>query len=275
MVIQKTGVILLGFLVGLFLVVASWPYLAYQAENPTNGITGNSIRETATIFYDTGKEAASTFYETSSINQRIFILSQIFLLIIIIVAGFFIARKFRKHERLSKSDYLVHDGGKRSRTDLDILYEMLKKRRKVSMEEIEEAFKVDPGIALGWSKVLENGDLAELNYPRFGKPVLKLAEEEQISDVEEGNIEDVKKEEMEITSEEAASKEAGKSKKVVMKKVGKGKRVVMKKVKKKASHGRAKKKKSKGVSKKKISKKSRGRIKGKVAKKTKGSKRKK
>ena len=170
------------------------------------------------------------------------------MLIIIVVVGFFIVRRFREPEELSKKDYLIHDGKKRSRTDLDVLYEMLKKRQEVNMEDIERVFKVEPKIALGWSKVLENGDLAEIDYPRFGKPVLRLIKEENIEgaeevmaresivekveDVKEKNVGDIKT----VVSQKVSKKRTSKKKKVAKKKK------VHKKVKKKVKEKTVKKK---------------------------------
>ncbi len=165
---RKSDVILLGILVGLFLVVANWPYLYHYFSAVTGAITGNSI-----------KEVIGTFYETSSISQRIFILSQIILLIIIVVAVFIIAKRVSSKGNLTKKDYITTGENRRSRTDLDVLYEMLKKRKEIRMESVEQAFRVKPGIALEWFKVLENGELAEINYPRFGKPMLSLPERDE------------------------------------------------------------------------------------------------
>ena len=51
--VRRSGVILLGILVGLFLVVASWPYLSYQMDAPSGAVTGNSVREAVENFYET------------------------------------------------------------------------------------------------------------------------------------------------------------------------------------------------------------------------------
>ena len=166
---RKSDVILLGILVGMFLVVASWPYLYYQLHTVTGAITGNSV-----------KEAIGTFYEASSVGQRIFILSQIILLIAIIAAVFIVANKVNSKSNLRKKDYIINGENKRSRTDLDVLYEMLEKRGEVNMEGVEQAFHISPEIALEWFKVLENGELAEIDYPRFGKPVLSLPKKDKI-----------------------------------------------------------------------------------------------
>ena len=164
---RKGAVVFLWVLIGLFLAVTTWLYFSYQLNPFMGGMTGNSVRE-----------VVNTFYETSSINQRIFILSQVLLLIVICAVIFMIVKKFRVKQKLFKNDYIIKGGNKRSRTDLDVLYEMLKKKKEISMEDIEKVFRIDPEIALDWSKILENGDFAEIDYPRFGKPVLRLLEED-------------------------------------------------------------------------------------------------
>lgn len=225
--IRKSGVVLLGLLVGLFLLVASWPYLSYEMDDSPGVVSGNSV-----------KDAVATFYEMSSINQRIFILSQVVLLIVIVIAVFFIVKRFRKKETLFKQDYVATEGAKRSRTDLDVLYEMLKKKKEISLEDVERVFKVSSEVALGWSKVFENGDLAEVDYPRFGKPVLRLLEEEKVEESEEKKDE-VKVEEGKIAGKvKVAGKKSGvlakkvlplKKKDVKVKKIVENKKVVGKK----------------------------------------------
>jgi len=211
MVKRRGVVILLWILVGISLGAMSWSYLSYQ-ENPfMKGIIGNSV-----------KDVITTFYETSSINQRIFILSQILLFVIIAVVAFVLIRKFRKRNTLLRKDYVASGNNKRSRTDLDVLYEMLKKKKEVEVEDIERAFRIKPEVALGWSKILEDGNLAEIDYPRFGKPILKLI----IEDMNAGGGLLEKKE------DDKCKKKASNEKKKKGKKLN-HKKIVAKKVKKK------------------------------------------
>lgn len=234
--LKRIGVVLLMLLAGLFLVVASWGYLSYEAGGNMKGLTGNSISETV-----------GAFYETGSINQRLVVLSQIFLLVIIVVAVFFIFKRFRKKVMLSKKNYIPISKNKRARTDLDILYEMLKRKGELDMEDVVRTFKVSPEIVLGWFKVLENGDLAEIDYPRFGHPVLTLFKKEEEKGkkgvvVGDGNKVDVKagKKEIKIVHGKVRAKTEKR-------------KVVEKKPKKKNS--RKKKKAKKVVKKKRIKKK--------------------
>lgn len=261
--VRKGAVILLGALVGLFLVVASWPYWSYESETPTAGFTGNSI-----------SEAVGSFYETSSINQRIFILAQVFLLIIIAVAVFIVFGKLKSKEILSKTKFVKKSDGKRSHTDLDVLYDMLKTKGEIDLEDVEGAFKISPQVAIGWAKVLENGDLAEIDYPRFGKPVLRLPRlEMRVVSGKNGN---------EIGGEEKVAEtedvKGGDKKKKTNEKVRKNikrKNVSPKKKKKKSSSVKKKIKKRAVVKKKAIVKKKVVKNKAKGARKVKKIKKKK
>ncbi len=242
--VRKREVVLLAGLVVLFLIVAAWPILSYKIKSPSGSITGNSI-----------KEVIGDFYETSSVNKRIFILSQIILFIVVIAAIFLIVSKFRTHVVLKKNDFMVSDGSKRSHTDLDILYQMLKKKGEINMQDIESAFNINSDIALGWSKILESGDLAELDYPRFGKPVLRLLTEQEKTKEKikngEGIVEEIIEEEKVVPCDKSLeakkiSSTISPEKKIATKKIS-----AKRKVSRKTSKKKVKKKRiTKGVSKK-------------------------
>lgn len=159
-------VILVGVLMALFLVVGNGLYLSYQVEDFTSLMSGNSV-----------KEIVGGLYETSSMNHRVVILFQFILFIVIVAVIFIIVRKLRSKTNLSKSDFVKNTNIK-SRTDLDVLHEMLKREKQVTIDDVEKVFKINFEIALEWFKILEDGDLATIDYPRFGKPVLKLVEKD-------------------------------------------------------------------------------------------------
>lgn len=92
------------------------------------------------------------------------------------------------------------------RTDMDTLYEILKKHKKVSVTDIAKSFSVEKDLVLEWFKILESGDLAEIYYPGFGDPVLKLKENE-IETFETNLIPE--KKEMENKKAEVEDKNAG------------------------------------------------------------------
>lgn len=151
-------VILKGFLTALFLIIFNGVYLFYKFRDSLNIETESSIRE-ITI----------TLYKFVPLNYKFFILLQCLLVIVIMIV--ITVRKFKSRKGLSKKDFI---NGMKSQTDLDILYEILKREKWVTLDNIEKVFNVNSEIALDWSKVLENGNLAIIDYPRFGKPVLRL-----------------------------------------------------------------------------------------------------
>lgn len=212
MVMKGNGVVLLGLLTGLFLLIANWPYLTHNSSVAIDGITGNSI-----------KNVVSSFYETSSVNQRVFILAQVLLLIVIVVAGLFVLGRFKKTEKLVKQNYIVESDNRRSHTDLDVLYNVLKSKGEIDLRSVETMFKISPEVALGWAKILESGDLAEINYPRFGKPVLRSVEDPIRVNFPKESKNIIKKESIKIEEEPSKDKSVRKikakgSRKVTVKK---------------------------------------------------------
>ena len=163
--IKEGDVIFTGVWMIVFLVIVNGAYLLYQIEDTIGFISGNSVGETI-----------DGFYEVSSVNHRIFIAFQFLLLLVIVISFFIMIRKFKLKKRLSKSDF-IKSGNTKSRTDLDTLYEILKNKKEIDISDIGKVFKVNPEIALEWSKILENGDLAMIDYLGFGRPVLRLLEE--------------------------------------------------------------------------------------------------
>ena len=59
------------------------------------------------------------------------------------------------------------------------------REKEISIRDIGEIFKIKSDIALDWSKILEKGNLAIIDYPRFGRPVLRRMEEEDLKSDEE------------------------------------------------------------------------------------------
>jgi hypothetical protein len=85
-------------------------------------------------------------------------------------------------------------------TDLDVLYEALKKHGELSLSSIAISFKINKDVAMEWCKILESGDLAVIDYPGFGEPSIRPAQADNIpikelpeSKETKANIEEIKK----------------------------------------------------------------------------------
>lgn len=61
-----------------------------------------------------------------------------------------------------------------SKTDIDLLYDILKEKKGVSIGTIAETFKLTEKTATEWAKILEDADLATIHYPRFGEPEVRI-----------------------------------------------------------------------------------------------------
>ena len=176
-------VLLIAFV--LFFVNAGWFVYEYGGENGS-GLSGFSV-----------KTIGRTVFNLSEMPK----LSQIFLIaqwgLIFLVMVYTLAKdKITINKRKEISSFKVNSSSTKNKTDLDALYEVLKKNKKLRISSIAKAFRVSDDTASEWCKILESGDLAEIDYPGFGVPVIKLkgkkVNTEEIE--EESNKTDLKKE---------------------------------------------------------------------------------
>jgi hypothetical protein len=65
----------------------------------------------------------------------------------------------------------------KTKTDLDILYDVLKEKKKIKVSTAAKAFNVDKKIINEWCDILEEGNLATMNYPKMSEPEITLIEE--------------------------------------------------------------------------------------------------
>ena len=65
----------------------------------------------------------------------------------------------------------------KSDTEIDMLYELLQKNKKITISKAAELFKVDKEIIENWGEILENNQLVVVDYPRFGEIEIRLNEE--------------------------------------------------------------------------------------------------
>ena len=172
---SKSFVIFVGTLFVLF--VTSFLGLYLYDDDFRTVASGNAI-----------KDKIIGVYESSSVENKFLILFQFFVGIVAIALIIFVIKSIQKKRMFMKKDLEKYNTGK-SRTDLDVLYDILKDKKAVDLSDIENVFKVDSEIAFGWAKILENGDLAIIDYPRFGKPILRLIEDEEETTIKEVKLE--------------------------------------------------------------------------------------
>jgi Ca2+/Na+ antiporter len=108
----------------------------------------------------------------------VFILQWIVLFLVVLVIVIKIVKHRKKVNEVASSKEIIPKKSK-SETDLDILYNMLKKNKSLSIKAISKIFKISREKALDWSKILENHDLVTIEYPTFDIPEVKINEKEK------------------------------------------------------------------------------------------------
>ena len=66
----------------------------------------------------------------------------------------------------------------RSKTDIDVLYDLLKQKKILTITAVSIYFKVEKNLAMEWFRILEEGNLATINYPTIGEARISLNEPE-------------------------------------------------------------------------------------------------
>lgn len=68
----------------------------------------------------------------------------------------------------------------KSSTELDSLYYLLKEKKHLNIGIISRSFKISKDKAIEWCKMLEDSDLAIINYPSFSEPEIEIKEVQKI-----------------------------------------------------------------------------------------------
>src|SRR3989344_1994607 len=133
----------------------------YNLKIASSGFTGFSIGDTV-----------SQTYTTIPFIAKIFLLVQwAFLIGVLIFSS--IKDKDVESRRQELSGINLEKISKKG-TDLDTLYSLLQKKKQLRISTISKIFKIDKDIAMDWCKTLESGNLAEIDYPGLGEPVVNL-----------------------------------------------------------------------------------------------------
>ena len=130
------------------------------------GISGLSIDDSS------GSDSKQNNAQIST--KSLIILFSEWLFLIAIITFTLIKGKIESKNELSLSNIKEKYEKGENRTDLDILYDILKEKKHLSLNSISKIFKVSKEVAKSWSETLEAGDLATLFYPRIGDPELVL-----------------------------------------------------------------------------------------------------
>lgn len=62
----------------------------------------------------------------------------------------------------------------KTKTDIDILYDLLKERHSIRISLAAKIFKVDKEKIIEWCRILQNANLVTISYPKVGEPEIVL-----------------------------------------------------------------------------------------------------
>lgn len=157
-ILLKTSVlVLLLFLVS----IVSFLYTGIDFSKP---LTGHSIAG-----------SISNAYSEIPLTSKIFLIVQWSLLLLALAFAFIRDRMIVRYVA-EIDDFDIDKMSRKSQTDLDVLYELLKDRKQMRVSSVSGLFKISNETAMDWCKILESGNLARIEYPGMGGAIVKAIE---------------------------------------------------------------------------------------------------
>lgn len=155
---EKKPLFLKTLLIAAFILLANFGFFAYNYRNNFSGFAiSNGIEK--------------TYSQISMTSKILFAVQWAFILLVLV---FVLVRDVRVKSKGKEVSYIkANKVSGKSATDLDTLYSILQERGKLKLSTIAKAFNVDKDIAMEWCRILEAGNLASIDYPGVGEPVIK------------------------------------------------------------------------------------------------------
>ena len=147
------------FLIAIFILIGEIGVMIYPSVPRT--LTGFSVK-TTTI----------NIYTSIAPISRIMLIAQWFLIMPLII--FLFIKKSRAKEKKELVGIDIKQIIKNSKTDLDALYTVLKIKKQLRISSISKLFEIEKELATEWARILELGDLATIDYPGIGEPIVIL-----------------------------------------------------------------------------------------------------
>jgi hypothetical protein len=170
----------------LFLLLNLGLLVAMFRSSTDAGFSGFAIK---TNFYVI-KDTISKNYFSMSPKLKIFLAIQWVILVLVLV---FALMRDKHIKRVKESTIVLNvkkDLGK-NKTELDVLYDVLKDKKDLNISTISKSFNISKDKAMEWCKILESGELATIDYPGFGEPYVRILDKEK-SLLEDEKIENIK-----------------------------------------------------------------------------------
>lgn len=132
-----------------------------------SGFTGLSV----------GRDVADLYISLPFISKIFLMVQWGLLLLLLIYVGFRDKEVTKNQNELAGLD--LNQIRKKSETDLDALYTLLKQKQQLRVATVSKAFDIKEDLAMEWGKILESGKLAYIDYPKFGGPLIRIKNKDE------------------------------------------------------------------------------------------------
>ena len=95
-------------------------------------------------------------------------------LILIVLIAYSRFLKHRKEEESKQVGITMPQNLSKSETEIDVLYRILQEKKSLSVGTIAKTFGITKEKAIEWAKILEDNDLATVEYPAFNDPQVEI-----------------------------------------------------------------------------------------------------
>lgn len=151
-----------------------------------SGFTGLSV----------GRDVADLYVSLPFVSKIFLMVQWGLLLLLLIYVGFRDKEVTKNQNELVGLD--LNQIRKKSETDLDALYTLLKQKQQLRVATVSKAFDIKEDLAMEWGKILESGRLAYIDYPKFGGPLIRIKNKDEPEEKPEQIKEQLKKEKQKI-----------------------------------------------------------------------------
>lgn len=162
MVKENRGIFFKVFLVVMVILIFNIGLFVYNsgAFKINKGLTGFVAQD------------VTDYYTLMSLNTKIFLIGIWAILILVLISVYIKDIRTLQEENIKTIVFKKLTG--QSKTDLDSLYETLQEKKSFKVSTIAKSFKVSKDVAMEWCKILETADLATVDYPNIGGPILSI-----------------------------------------------------------------------------------------------------
>jgi uncharacterized membrane protein (DUF485 family) len=159
MVKKKEGPLVMGAFIAVFLGINLFAYFSRKSGRAP--LSGAAIGENLPLGLN--------------ISLLAFILQWVILLVVVIFA-YTKFLKHRKEEDEKIKSFVIPAPKSKAETRFDVFYKLLKEKTSLSTATIAKAFSISKEQALEWGKILEEHNLASIEYPAFSDPEVTIEE---------------------------------------------------------------------------------------------------